>query len=96
MVGFARRLRMYAGTVRQLTSESASSSASRSRPETSRNSNGENQEPNEDRFQNDPQSEVGNSINWSPYITDPVEASYNLIKEVAISWKLKDQVTTTF
>ena len=45
---------------------------------TSRNSNGENQEPDEESSQNDPYLEVGNSVNRSPQFTnlEPDEVSY--------------------
>ena len=44
----------------------------------SRNSNGENQEPDADSSQNDPYPEVGNSVNRSPQFTnlEPDEVSY--------------------
>ena len=45
-------------------------------PETPRNPNRENQEPNEDQSQNDPHIEVGTSINRSLQKLDPDEASY--------------------
>ena len=49
-------------------------------PGTSRNTNAENQEPNEERSQDDPHSEVGPSVCQSRHSidSDPDEAPHNI------------------
>ena len=68
-------------------------------PETSRSSNGDNQETNEDRSQNEPYPEVGVSLSQSSQEFGPDETSYGdsskgkrdllLLKSVKLNWCLK-------